>query len=60
MTIVKTPTPEVLEAAAHNNTRGGRLRVPTETVYGLGANALDGKGGGEDFCSEEPAGDPIL
>ena len=35
------PTPENFRAAADIITRGGLLGIPTETVYGLGANALD-------------------
>ena len=35
------PTSENIEAAAEIIRRGGLLGIPTETVYGLGANALD-------------------
>ncbi|MCQ2421230.1 MAG: threonylcarbamoyl-AMP synthase [Clostridia bacterium] len=35
------PTKENIEAAAAIIRRGGLLGIPTETVYGLGANALD-------------------
>ena len=34
-------TPEAVRQAAEIITRGGLLGIPTETVYGLGANALD-------------------
>lgn len=34
-------SPEQLEAAAETIRRGGLVAFPTETVYGLGANALD-------------------
>ena len=33
-------TPEAVRQAAEIITRGGLLGIPTETVYGLGANAL--------------------
>ena len=35
------PTTENITAAADIIRRGGLLGIPTETVYGLGANALD-------------------
>ena len=35
------PDPEVIERAAAIIRRGGLVAFPTETVYGLGANALD-------------------
>ena len=34
-------TPEAVRQAAEIITRGGLLGIPTETVYGLGANALN-------------------
>ena len=34
-------TPEAVRQAADIITRGGLLGIPTETVYGLGANALN-------------------
>ena len=34
-------TPETVRQAAEIITRGGLLGIPTETVYGLGANALN-------------------
>lgn len=37
------PDPEVIEEAARILLRGGLVAFPTETVYGLGANALDAK-----------------
>ncbi|WP_337868342.1 L-threonylcarbamoyladenylate synthase [Meiothermus sp.] len=39
--MVVSPTPENLERAAHIIRSGGLVAFPTETVYGLGANALD-------------------
>jgi L-threonylcarbamoyladenylate synthase len=35
------PQPEVIDKAAHILRSGGLVAFPTETVYGLGANALD-------------------
>ena len=35
------PSEEELERAAQIIRRGGLVAFPTETVYGLGANALD-------------------
>src|SRR4051812_45180668 len=44
-TVVKVdpvrPEPDVIERAAAILKRGGLVAFPTETVYGLGANALD-------------------
>ena len=37
----KDPTKENIEAAAKIIRDGGLLAIPTETVYGLGANGLD-------------------
>ncbi|MBX2804568.1 MAG: threonylcarbamoyl-AMP synthase [Hyphomicrobiales bacterium] len=38
-----TITPETIQRAAHCLRDGGLVAFPTETVYGLGANALDGR-----------------
>ena len=35
------PQPEQIEAAAQIIRAGGLVAFPTETVYGLGGNALD-------------------
>jgi L-threonylcarbamoyladenylate synthase len=35
-------TPEAIRQAARAVARGDIVAFPTETVYGLGANALDG------------------
>ncbi|MBP3428068.1 MAG: threonylcarbamoyl-AMP synthase [Clostridia bacterium] len=40
-TIVKPATPEAIREAAKILREGGLVGMPTETVYGLGANALD-------------------
>ncbi|MFP5237903.1 MAG: L-threonylcarbamoyladenylate synthase [Acidobacteriota bacterium] len=41
--------------------RGGLVALPTETVYGLGANALDGEAVARIFAAKQrPAWDPII
>ena len=47
---------EALERAAEILRAGGLVALPTETVYGLGANALDRGRGGTDFRGEAAAG----
>lgn len=37
------PDPRVIQAAGDILARGGLVAFPTETVYGLGANAVDGR-----------------
>jgi L-threonylcarbamoyladenylate synthase len=39
---IKTATPDTITQAADIIKRGGLVGLPTETVYGLAANALDG------------------
>jgi L-threonylcarbamoyladenylate synthase len=40
---------------------GGLVALPTETVYGLGANALDGEAVGRIFAAKQrPAWDPVI
>ena len=41
--LIKTPTDEYIKKAADIIADGGLVVMPTETVYGLGANALDSK-----------------
>ena len=43
MTQVLSPTPEALALASQLLHDGQLVAFPTETVYGLGANALDAK-----------------
>jgi L-threonylcarbamoyladenylate synthase len=43
MTRIKAPSPESIREAARLLREGGLVAFATETVYGLGANALDGK-----------------
>ena len=50
-----------LEAAAEIIRKGGLVAFPTETVYGLGANALDGQAVAKIFAlKERPSFDPLI
>ncbi len=61
MTIIKTPTPESIEEAAEILRGGGLVAFPTETVYGLGADALDGKAVAGIFAAKNrPSFNPII
>jgi len=61
MTIIKTPTPESIAEAAEILRGGGLVAFPTETVYGLGANALDGKAVAGIFAAKNrPSINPII
>jgi L-threonylcarbamoyladenylate synthase len=52
---------ETLERAAAILRAGGLVALPTETVYGLGANALDAAAVGRIFAAKQrPAWDPII
>jgi L-threonylcarbamoyladenylate synthase len=52
---------DVLERAADIIRAGGLVALPTETVYGLGANALDREAVGRIFAAKQrPAWDPII
>lgn len=52
---------EILEEAAQIIREGGLLAIPTETVYGLGANALDGKAVRKIFEAKgRPQDNPLL
>lgn len=51
----------VLEEAAAILRGGGTVAIPTETVYGLGANALDAAAVAKIFeAKERPAWDPLI
>jgi L-threonylcarbamoyladenylate synthase len=55
------PDPSVLAEAAETIRAGGLVAFPTETVYGLGANALDAAAVAGIFVAKErPAHDPII
>lgn len=55
------PDPAVIERAAAVLRRGGLVAFPTETVYGLGANALDASAIKKIYIAKQrPASDPII
>ncbi len=59
--MVVPPTPENLERAAQIIRSGGLVAFPTETVYGLGANALDAVAVARIFqAKERPSFDPLI
>jgi len=52
---------KALECAAQILRAGGLVALPTETVYGLGANALDAEAVSRIFAAKQrPAWDPII
>lgn len=52
---------EALKRAADILRAGGLVALPTETVYGLGANALDAEAVGRIFSAKQrPAWDPVI
>ena len=54
-------TPEDIARAAELLRKGGTVAFPTETVYGLGANALDSEAVASIFAAKErPNWDPII
>ncbi len=56
-----TEAQEALERAAQILRSGGLVALPTETVYGLGANALDAVAVGRIFAAKQrPAWDPVI
>ncbi len=55
------PDPAVMAEAARVLISGGLVAFPTETVYGLGASALDAVAVGRIFAAKErPATDPVI
>src|SRR5262245_36504216 len=61
VTRVLPPTDDAIEEAADVIRRGGLVAFPTETVYGLGANALDDAAVRRVFAAKErPADDPLI
>lgn len=55
------PDPAVVAEAAAVIVRGGLVAFPTETVYGLGVNALDGAAVARLFAAKgRPATDPLI
>ncbi len=56
-----TPNVRILAAAARVLRRGGLVAFPTETVYGLGANALDAAAVQRIFAAKgRPANNPLI
>ena len=56
-----TPDPQILRTAAEILHAGGLVAFPTETVYGLGANALDQDAVRKIFDAKgRPAGNPLI
>ena len=54
-------TADQVETAAEILRRGGLLGIPTETVYGLGANGLDGEAVGRIFAAKgRPQDNPLI
>lgn len=61
VTTIKTPTAESIAEAAQILRDGGLVAFPTETVYGLGANALDGRAVAGIFAAKNrPAINPVI
>jgi L-threonylcarbamoyladenylate synthase len=57
----KHPAPEAVARAAELLRAGELVAFPTETVYGLGANALDGEALAKIFVAKRrPTNDPII
>lgn len=55
------PEPEIIRRAAAVLSAGGLVAFPTETVYGLGANALDPAAVARIFAAKgRPADDPLI
>jgi L-threonylcarbamoyladenylate synthase len=55
------PEPEVIDRAAAVLRRGGLVAFPTETVYGLGANALDERAVRRIYAAKErPGYNPLI
>ena len=60
-TLCLSPTPEAIEQAAELLIIGSLVAFPTETVYGLGANALDPAAVAEIFAAKgRPADNPLI
>ncbi|MBI3976916.1 MAG: threonylcarbamoyl-AMP synthase [Chloroflexi bacterium] len=57
----QAPEPAAIARAAAIIQGGGLVAFPTETVYGLGANALDGAAVGRLFAAKgRPTNDPVI
>lgn len=61
MTRILAPTRENIENAVHAVLAGQLVAFPTETVYGLGANALDGQAVARIFAAKgRPSFNPLI
>ncbi|MFO7583337.1 MAG: L-threonylcarbamoyladenylate synthase [Anaerolineales bacterium] len=61
MTLLLPATPENIDQAAETIKNGGLVAFPTETVYGLGANALDVDAVTRIFTAKgRPTADPLI
>lgn len=61
MTKILLPEPESIAAAALVIKNGGLVAFPTETVYGLGANAMDAEAVARIFSAKgRPVADPLI
>lgn len=57
----RSPTPETIAEAAARLRAGGLVAFPTETVYGLGANALDADAVARIYAAKgRPAWNPVI
>ncbi|MDO8660788.1 MAG: L-threonylcarbamoyladenylate synthase [Candidatus Woesearchaeota archaeon] len=60
-TLVRKATAANISLAAHMLSHGQLVAFPTETVYGLGANALDNNAVAKIFAAKKrPANDPLI
>lgn len=61
VTQVMQPTDEAIDVASHTLSSGGLVAFPTETVYGLGANALNAQAVRAIFAAKgRPADNPLI
>jgi L-threonylcarbamoyladenylate synthase len=61
MTRIAAPSEDILKEAAAIIRDGGLVAFPTETVYGLGANALDGRAVAGIFAAKNrPSFNPVI
>ncbi|MDD3021694.1 MAG: L-threonylcarbamoyladenylate synthase [Alphaproteobacteria bacterium] len=61
MTKIAAPTPEILTEAARILREGGLVAFPTETVYGLGADATNGEAVARIFAAKgRPSFNPLI
>src|SRR6516164_7257702 len=57
----ESPDPEIIADAARVLQKGGLVAFPTETVYGLGANAFNVSAVGKVFAAKDrPARNPLI